>query len=219
MSLHFLKVRFLKHIFLCAVFMLMFKPDAFSQFINTNPLAAQSDPSIYYDYNYSDSKTEFQPKNPRTAFLLSYGITLGAGFTGYYQMKKGNTEGGAWILGLGLLLGPSTGNIYAHNSLSVIKGISTRFWGGIVGAGGAYLGVMTALISYGGGPRIQIVESSAYFLFFGGAAMIVYSTIYDFINAPGNVKKYNNAQRKKLSINPVYNPVHNSVGLSMNLRF
>ena len=215
MNPHFL---LLKKFLLCIIFFLHFNPDAFSQSIRGDFLKAEQKPSLYKIHNYQDSKEEFKFKNPTVAFLLSSGVTMGSVLTGSYMLEHGNSTHGAWILGLGIIIGPSAGNMYAQNNTSVANGISTRLLGGLTIAGGAYLGIASALSSAFGGESYPLVNAAAYTLLIGGAGIVLYSTMFDFINAPKNVEKYN-AQESKFRLGPTYDPVHNSVGLSMNISF
>ncbi len=190
-----------------------------------NPLSNSADLEMNTEKNIIGYTTEkFKPKKEGVAFILS-AVTPTISFVAGQALLKNDVDMLGAVLAVGgIVIGPSSGNMYAENSKAVGKGIVTRLIGGGMLTVGAYMGLLDQLGNepYGGIKNdldgFSEVTSAA--LFFGGAGLLVYSTFYDLFNSMKKVRKYNaENQSVKFTLSPTYFPKEKAPGISVSLSF
>ncbi|MFA5669060.1 MAG: hypothetical protein WC967_07435 [Balneolaceae bacterium] len=166
------------------------------------------------EYNYSSRSTQFKQKSEGVAFVLTIGVPIATILIGKSLYRNNYRYTGGSMIAAGIFIGPSAGNMYAKNPMSVGKGIYTKF----LGAGVTAIGAHQLLMCWGGCPESRsYMEISGLILYFAGLGIYVYSFIYDVINSPINVRKYNDRSTPKFNIGPTYYPEHSTAGLGFRL--
>ncbi|MBO6586306.1 MAG: hypothetical protein JJ953_09400 [Gracilimonas sp.] len=190
-----------------------------------NPLATSSPTNTNIDKNFIRFSTEeFKPKKEGVAFLLSAAVPTVSFIAGQALLKNDSNMPGAVLAVGGIIIGPSAGNMYAENPKAVGKGIVTRAISGGMITVGAYMGLLNQLGNepYGGVRKDLdgFSEITAAALFFGGSALLVYSTFYDLFNSMANVRKYNEEKQPvEFTFAPTYFPKEKAPGISVSLSF
>jgi len=135
-----------------------------------------------------------------TGTLVSWGLMFFASAAGAYDLGS---------VGLvALPLGPSLGYFGAGLTGRAIGGTVIRALGLAAVVGGAYLAWEDETLTLGG------------IGFFGGAALVLGSTIYDLATVKRAVRKRNSRiQGTSLNVAPVVAPKSKTVGLSLQLAF
>ena len=179
--------------------------------LTASGIAQDSSRFTSFDKNY-------EYKNPTKAFLLSMGVTVGSVLAGQQLVKNNqSTVGGVFIVS-GLLIGPSSGNIYVGNTTGISKGLVTRLLAGGAAVAGVYLLLLDGLgDAFGGSPNTGL-EFIGNTLFYGGVGLLIYSTLYDWISSAEYAKKLNK-KRSALQITPGFDTRTNTPTLGFKLRF
>ncbi len=172
-----------------------------------------------YDMNDFEQE-EFQPKSENTAALLSLAVPLATIGTGALLVKNDQNFLGGLLLGGGIVIAPSAGNMYAKNMESVVLGVQTRLVGAGMIAVGTYWAFTNAMGAALGGNEDKSMEIGGELLAIGGAGLIVYSTVYDIFNSRRNVQSYNkNKGDVYFSVSPIYYPKFKSVGIGISASY
>ena len=127
-------------------------------------------------------------RGPETTLALSFGGTLMPTLGGIIILSSTNINdsktlrrfGGA-LIGIGILLGPSIGDFYAHNYLAGISGIGLRTLSGLMAWG------RTVAIILGGAGAAGVIVGSL------GVMGLISSTIYNWNSAYHSAERYNTA--------------------------
>lgn len=114
---------------------------------------------------------------------LSVGVTVGSILVGRALIHQHHNLAGGLLVGEGLWIGPSAGNMYVGNSEGVWKGIGSR----LIGGAGAFTGLYILFMNnFCIGPcehHTNFADYAGNILFLGGIGLILYSTIYDWVNS------------------------------------
>src|SRR5690554_2405358 len=81
------------------------------------------------EYYYSSTSTQFKQKSEGIAFALTIGVPIATILIGKSLYRNNYRYTGGSMIAAGIFIGPSAGNMYAKNPLSVGKGIYTKFLG------------------------------------------------------------------------------------------
>lgn len=206
-----------KQLLINLLLILFCSADIYAQY---NPLVASRENPLSDFPEVYNSDQIFQPKNENTASLLSILIPAATITTGVIISKNDyTTDIGVILTSLGIIIGPSAGNMYAQNPESVMKGIGTRLLGSGMALLGGYFIIANAISSALGGSNYNTISAGGTLMFVGGTALILYSTIYDIFNAPLNVKKYNKNKGPNYVLSPVYYTEYQVLGAAISIRF
>jgi hypothetical protein len=173
-----------------------------------------------YEISFKDSfeynSNEFNQKSKAIALSLTLGVPTILAISSSSLLDRENESFGAILLVTGLLIGPSTGNMYARNRKDVWRGISIRFIAsGIMIAGSAIL-FQNCLVSC---ERDPFFDVTGYTTFFTGVGLFLYSIYNDARKSVRNVDRYNARNITLISISPVYYSNLNKMGIGLNFRF
>jgi hypothetical protein len=154
--------------------------------------------------NYLASQ-EIKLKSKSLAVVYAFGATAGLIAAPFLLNLDGPTP--ALFVIPGIIVGPSTGNMYAHNWKDALNGSLIR-----IGAGALFVT---------GGLMAWDNESGFAGVFLISAIVIMsFSVIYDiFFSSPRSVDEYNQRIREKssISVNPWISPGGNGGGLKLHL--
>jgi hypothetical protein len=133
-------------------------------------------------------------KSPATAFALSAGITgagLGLAALGGHSENSTLSTAGALMFAIG----PTTGHIYADDTLNTGLGIRTA--GAVASFAGALTLASCGLDECEGGDATVGVA-----LFYGGAVLFAAGGLYEIATAPSAATEHNRKHRVSISVVP-----------------
>jgi hypothetical protein len=204
-----------KQVFLFGVFLM---PSLL--FAQYNPLKNGDFSHFTNTFDEPFTSEEFQPKDEETAVLLSVLTPVATIGLGSLLIKYDNNFAGGMLIGGGIILAPSAGNLYAQNVESVMKGIGTRFLGSAMTIGATYILIADGLNRSYGGSGSDAVSTGGFLLFLSGTGLIIYSTVYDIFNSKRSVQTYNeNKGQVYYTVSPAYYPEFGSAGLGVSINF
>jgi hypothetical protein len=124
------------------------------------------------------------------------------------------------VFGVGLIVGPALGHIYAHNTLQAGIGIGLRAVAGgvaVVGLAGTVLVEIDEVFFAGDsdgidGPRARRMAGI-------GGGIVLASALVDIVMAPIAAKNYNEARGLMAQVTPAVGPGPGQVGLAVQVRF
>lgn len=180
---------------------------------------AQSQNLPHEDHLFGSTKKHYARKNPALAGALSVGVTLGSFLVGQALIKHNHNLAGGLVIGGGLWIGPSAGNIYVGNGKGVWKGIGTRLLGGLSTSTGMFILIAHNLCfesckEQGSTDLTDVVGGT---FLFGGMGLILYSTIYDWVNSVVYAQHMN--RQHKIEIAPGMNAYTGKPTLNLRIRF
>lgn len=152
----------------------------------------------------SDSTSTGTPKSKRTALFHSLGWTIVPTVTGLVLTSSEHSRGyGAGLTGFGMILGPGTGHVYAHQMRPFLVGTGIRVL--IVSS----TTLLEAVIVDSGRDKSWDENLGRFVLFVGvaGAGLTLWaaSAIYDFSAVGKSVDKYNHSHGlAEVRITPTY---------------
>ncbi|MAL16515.1 MAG: hypothetical protein CL670_09930 [Balneola sp.] len=163
---------------------------------------------------------DFKPKSEKTAKALTLAVPAAGILTGSLLMKAEAYDVGFLLISGGILIGPSAGNMYAENTESVIKGISTRAGGLGLIALGTYLEFFNSIFEPHSSRDSHNISFWPKALMISGAGLVIYSWGHDFYKSVENVREYNGENdRPSFTIAPTYFPKEKAPGVSISLSF
>ena len=195
-------------------------------FLNPFILCAQSSYSSYSEplsSGLNDYEKTYDLKNYSTALALSLGTTIVSVGSGAALSVNEQLQVPAFILVFGgILVAPSSGNMYAKNQAEVKHGIITRTAGlSLVGIGTwvAFQNSFNLNLSGYDEDDDNGNPTAGYIIALGGVALYSYGLIRDFFSLRRSVTDFNHRHQTELSIIPLYDAANNAPVLSLKLSF
>jgi hypothetical protein len=160
----------------------------------------------------------YKPRTKSTALSLSLAATLMPVACGVALISKDDHFQGAVIGGVGMVLGPGIGHAYAGQTGRLATGSLIRIGGLVLMSAGALGDIGFSLK-----PRHPYTKSSGSDIdpmVVVGAAVCVFSAIYDIATVGRSVQKYNRSQRHaRVDVRPVWFAQEKTPGLALTLTF
>lgn len=204
----------------------------------TTPRTAASSTREHGLFGVCSASADPEAKRPAKAFLCSLGFTAGPVAGGVLLLAIPFVTPEEWLpvtslvlipgpvlVAGGLLIGPSMGNLYAHDTRRGHAGIGIR----VAGTGIVLVATVAILVNAMGhaAGKLFVPFSEEEFTYWkgwdmltlGGTALIASGALWNIASAPISARQYNERQLLRVSVRPHADLLGRSAGLTLSARF